>query len=91
MTEVGLIYKWKKDFITKQKFISVSSSLNYRKDIFSTKNIVADNIYETGYFALSVFHLRIAFDFLLLGCSLGLTALISELVYHRVLGFTNKY
>jgi hypothetical protein len=91
MTEVGLIYKWKKDFITKQKIISVSSSLNYRKVIFSTKNIVADNIYETGYFALSVSHLRIAFGFLLLGCSLSLTVLIAELVYRMLLGFTKKY
>jgi hypothetical protein len=90
MTEVGLIYKWKKDVITKQKIISLSSSLQYGKYIFNTKNIVADNIYEAGYVALSLSRLRLAFDFLFLGSSLSLTALISELVYHRVLGFTKQ-
>ena len=62
--------------------------LNYVKDIFVTKNIVADNIYEAGYFALSASHLTLAFIFLLLGCSLSLAALIAELVYGRLLGRT---
>jgi hypothetical protein len=90
MTEVGLISKWEKDFISKQKTISVSSSLNYGKDIFSTKNIVVDNIYEAGYFALSLSHLIVAFHFLFLGCSLSLTVLITELVYRRLLGYTRN-
>ena len=90
MTEVGLISKWKNDFISKLKIISVSSSLNYGKDIFGTKNIVADNIYEAGYFALSLSHLTVAFDILLLGCSLSLTLLIAELVYSRLLGHTKN-
>ena len=88
MAEVGLISKWKKDFISKQKLKFVSSSVSYGKDAFVTKNIVADNIYEAGYFALSTSHLTLAFIFLLLGCSLSLAALIAELVYGRLLGRT---
>jgi len=90
MTEVGLISKWKKDFISKQKIISVSSSLSYGKDVFGTKDIVADNIYDAGYFALSLSHFTVAFHFLLLGCSLSLTVLITELVHHRLLGYTKN-
>ena len=90
MTEVGLISKWKNDFISKLKIISVSSSLNYGKDIFGTKNIVADNIYKAGYFALSLSHLTVAFHILFLGCSLSLTVLIAELVYSRLLGHTKN-
>jgi hypothetical protein len=84
MTEVGLISKWKKDFTSKQKLVSVSSSLSYGKDIFVTKNIVADNIYEAGFFALSVSHLIPAFYILLVGFSFSLTVLIAEFVYCRV-------
>jgi len=62
--------------------------LNYGTDIFVTKNIVADNIYEAGYFALSASDLTLAFLFLLLGCSLSLTVFIAELVYGRLLGHT---
>jgi hypothetical protein len=90
MTEVGLISKWKNDFISKLKIISVSSSMSYGKDIFSTKNIVADDIYEAGYFALSASHLTSAFLFLFIGYSLSLTVLITELVYRRLIGHTKK-
>jgi hypothetical protein len=90
MTEVGLISKWKNDFVSKQKLISVSSSLRYGKDIFGTKNIVADSISEAGYFALSVSHLIVAFHMLLLGCSLSLTVLIAEFVYHRLIARTKN-
>jgi hypothetical protein len=62
--------------------------LNYGTDIFVTKNIVSDNIYEAGYFALSASHLALAFLFLLLGCSLSFTVFIAELVYGRLLGHT---
>jgi len=86
MTEVGLISKWK-NFISKQTIIFVSSLLRYGKDIFVTKNIVADNIYEVGYFALSLSHLTAAFLTLLLGYSLSLTVLVVELVYRRILGY----
>ena len=71
-------------------YISFFVLLNYRTDIFVTKNIVADNIYEAGYFALSASDLTLAFLFLLLGCSLSLTALIAELVYGRLLGRTKN-
>ena len=54
--------------------------LNYGTDIFVTKNIMADNIYEAEYFALSKSDLTLAFLFLLLGCSLSLAGLIAELV-----------
>ena len=91
MTEVGLISKWKNYFVSKQKKISVSSSLNNGKDIFGTKNIVTDNIYEAGYFALSLSHLTAAFHILLLGCSLSLTVLFAELVYSRLLVHTKNY
>ena len=64
--------------------------LNYGTDIFVTKNIVADNIYEAGYFALSKSDLTLAFLFLLLGCSLSRTVLITELVYGRLLGRTKN-
>ena len=64
--------------------------LNYGTDIFLTKNIVADIIYEAGYFALSASHLTLAFLFLLLRWSLGLAALIAELVYGRLLGRTKN-
>ena len=90
MTEAGLISKWKKDFMSKQKSISVLSSLSYGKDNFGIKNIVADNIYEAGYFALSLSHLTVAFHILFFGCSLSLTVLIAELVYRRILGYTKK-
>jgi hypothetical protein len=90
MNEFGLKFKWKKDFISKQKIISLSSSLSYGKDIFGTKNILADNIYEAGNFALSVSHLTVAFHIRFLGCSLSLTVLIAELVYRRLLGHTKK-
>ena len=62
--------------------------LNYGKFVYVTKNIVADNIYEAGYFALSKSDLTLAFLFLLLGCSLSLAVLITELVYGRLLGRT---
>jgi hypothetical protein len=58
--------------------------------IFGTKNIVTDNIYEAGYFALSLSHLTVAFHILFLGCSSNLTVLFAELVYSRLLGHT-KY
>jgi len=90
MAEFGLISKWKNDFTSRKGVISVSSSLSYGKDIFVTKNIVADNIYEAGYFALSVSHLTVAFPTLLIGFSLSLTALFAEFVYHRLLGHTKK-
>jgi len=62
--------------------------LNYGKFVYVTKNIVADNIYEAGYFSLSKSDLALAFLFLLLGCSLSLAVLITELVYGRLLGRT---
>jgi len=83
MTEFGLISKWKNDFTSKRKLIFVSSSLSYGKDIFVTKNIVADNIYEAGFFALSVSHLTVAFHILLIGFSISLTLLIAEFVYRK--------
>jgi hypothetical protein len=62
--------------------------LNYGTDIFVTKNIVADNIYEAGYIALSKSDLTLAFLLLLLGCFFFFSALIAELVYGRLLGRT---
>jgi len=70
--------------------VCVSSSLIYGKDIFFTKNIVADKSHEAEYFALSTSHLTVAFLVLLLGCYLSLTVHIVELVYGRSLGHT-KY
>jgi hypothetical protein len=90
MTEFGLISKLENDFTSKQKLISVSSSLSYGKDIFVTKNIVADNICEAGFFALSVSHLTVAFYIILIGFSLSLTALIAEFVYRKLLGHTKN-
>jgi hypothetical protein len=63
--------------------------LNYGTDIFVTKNIVADIIYEAGYFALSKSDLTLAFLFLLLGCSLSLAVLITELYMAGYLAVQN--
>jgi len=89
MTEVGLISKWKRDFVSKQKLMFVSS-LSYGKDVLVTKKIVADKMYEAGYFVLSTSHFTVAFLFLLLGSSLSLTVFIVEFVYGRLLGHTKN-
>jgi hypothetical protein len=86
LIEVGLVRKWMTDFISNQKLMSVLSSLSYGKDGFGSKNIVADAIYEEGYFVFSVVHLQASFHILLLGHSLSLIVLIAEIVYRRLLG-----
>ena len=62
----------------------------YGEDIFGTKSIVADNIYEAGYFTFSASHLTVAFHTVFLVCSLSLIVLISELVHRRLLGYTKN-
>jgi len=88
LTEVGLISKWKKDSLSKQKLIFFSSPLSYGKNIFVTKNIVADRIYEKRYFALSRSHFTVAFFYLILGCTLSFCVFIVELVYGTLIGHT---
>jgi hypothetical protein len=88
MTEVGLTSKWKRDLESKQKLVFVSSPLSHGKYSFGNKNIVADSMYEKGYFPLCVAHLAAALLALLVGCLLSITVLIAELVYRRLLGNT---
>jgi hypothetical protein len=92
LIEVGLVHKLKNGFISEQKLMSVSSSLSYGEDNFDPKNVVAENIYEGGYFVLSVAHLQDSFYLLLLGHSIGLTVLIAEIVHRMLLRrTTNPY